>query len=428
MTILFMEMTLIMNRKFLILLATLLLVLPSFAQDDVQPMSLELQLQLDELRDLVQEGRGLDELRPVNIRLPTRDEVEVYFAEVIEAEFSPELLTETTAFYRAFNFLPDDFDLVGELSDLYSAQVAGFYDTETQTLNVILMSGQVPDSGLPFLERVVFVHEYIHDLQDQHFQLDSLFETATSSDHELAILALIEGDATFIMNNYVRAESQLNPLGTIASLITGGLQAGNLTLPPDLPDILGAELLFAYDVGEPFVRELVIDGGIENVNNAFSNPPMSTEQVIHPEKYLAQEMPIEVTLPDLTEMNLTSLTSGVLGEFYLRQYLATQDLSRADINLASTGWGGDAYAIYAADSGEELLVWRTVWDSETDRDEFITVYIQWAELNSGVMGDTDDENVTCYQAEDTLCIIIDDEVTVLHGATTVVELVLDTIR
>jgi hypothetical protein len=136
-------------------------------------------------------------------------------------------------------------------------------------------------------------------------------------------------------------------------------------------------LLFPYEFGDEFARFLYEEGSYPALDAAWVNPPQSTEQILHPEKYRADEGPSLVTLPDLQPVlgdDWTLAAESVLGEFMLEQYLA-QHLNETQVETAVTGWGGDRFAIYANEAnGSFLMVLHNVWDTVADSTEFAALY------------------------------------------------------
>jgi hypothetical protein len=120
------------------------------------------------------------------------------------------------------------------------------------------------------------------------------------------------------------------------------------------------------------------------VDEAYSDPPRSSEQILHPEKYLEGDEPQIVALPPLTDTlgaGWRLVEAETLGEFQTGLYLA-QQVDQATADLASAGWDGDQYALYVQD-GAEVLAFATVWDSPEDREEFVAAYAQYAEAKYG---------------------------------------------
>jgi hypothetical protein len=199
---------------------------------------------------------------------------------------------------------------------------------------------------------------------------------AASPDAYLAALALVEGDATVTMNLYSEAAVLQNPSDAFELLLEGAL-SGSLILPPGIPDGLEQELVFPYDSGMGFVAELYNEAGSwELVNDAYTNLPTTTEQILHPEKYLAGEGGVSVHGGDLSwgVDSWTLLYDTTLGEFYLRQYLRGIMPSNQAARVAA-GWGGDHFRLWQNDETGELA-WSLyiAWDTPEDEAEFAELF------------------------------------------------------
>ncbi|MCA9892297.1 MAG: hypothetical protein KC615_04905 [Anaerolineae bacterium] len=392
-----------LNKKLLMLVCLLvLLIVSSVSAQDTEPGQALLD-QFDALETFTQQTRGLDEIGTFNIVFPTRDDLAIYLENVMTEQLNSEYVAEAMAFYSAFDFLPRDYDIVGAYNELYMAQIAGFYDTETKNMNVLLLTSEELGDKLPLLEQIIYVHEYTHTLQDMNFDLDAYMgELADLSyDEALARQALVEGDATYVMSLFTMFAAQSNPLGASLQLLLSGAQTGTLSLPSDTPEILGAELLFPYEEGQNFVSEIYDELGWGGVNSAFANPPASTEQILHPEKYLANELPATIALPDVSSElgeGWQIISQGRMGEFYLQQYLLTV-LRGSVARPAAAGWGTDALAIYVSDTGGQAWVLHLEWDTPEDEAEFRAAYEEFAAeryseaLSNGCWAD--DTRVTC---------------------------------
>lgn len=353
------------------------------AQDDISPA---LRDQLDQLKTYAEQARQLEPLETLVILFPARADVAAMIADEL-ANYNADEVAEDLLFYTAFDLLPPDTDIIGLLRDLYTGQIGGFYDTERNEMNVLRISGAALGDGLPLIERITFVHEYVHALQDQHFDLDGLLaggDDANETGHDVSFarLALVEGDATFILNVYTQQEVQRNPLGALLQVTLGGLSAGNLTLPAGTPAIIGEELLWPYLGGERFVRALYADGGWQAVNAAYDNPPQSTEHILYPDTYLAGDMPQRVTLGDANLPDDWQLgTDGTMGAFYLEQVLAAH-IANGQAETAVQGWGGDAYRIYRNETGDIAWQMHLVWDTPQDASEFDAAFADYAQART----------------------------------------------
>ncbi|MBZ0277580.1 MAG: hypothetical protein K8I60_15650, partial [Anaerolineae bacterium] len=334
-----------MMKRLCLIGILLLVVVGGAAAQDAATISSALEQQLTAIETITSQVRDLDIITPVERRFPSRADVVDYFTRLFQQELDDETAWRETQFYVAFDLLPVDVDLRAVYLEFLTSPsgVAGFYDTDTKDMNVLLISGGTLGDKLPILEQITYAHEYTHALQDQHFSLDALgFDSLDNPDASLAALSLVEGDATATMTLFLQNLALDNPM-ILAGVLLQGFQAGAFTLPEGTPEFIITEQTFPYEAGMGFVNQLRIDGGWARVNDAFTNPPVSTEQIIHPAKYLAGEMPQEVTLPDSTGLlgdGWERILDRPLGEFYLRSYLRTQ-LTSSQAHKAASGWGGD---------------------------------------------------------------------------------------
>lgn len=399
-----------MYKKLLALICMITwVIIGSVSAQDTEPGA-ELLEQFETMETFTREARGLDEVGTFNIVFPSRDDLAAYLETALREELAPEYVEEAMAFYAAFDFLPRDYDIVGAYESLYMAQIAGFYDPETKNMNVLMLSSDELGDKLPLLEQIIYVHEYTHTLQDMNFDLGAYMGEIEnlSYDEGLARQALVEGDATFVMSIYTAFVAQANPLGASLQLLLSGAQTGTLTLPSDTPAILGDELLFPYEQGQRFVSDIYDARGWDGINRAFAQPPTSTEQVLHPEKYLTNEHMPPIELPDASSTlgeGWQMVNQGRMGEFYLQRYLATI-LRNSTARTAAAGWGMDAFAIYENETEQQAWVLHLEWDTPEDEAEFLAAYDEFtAERYTQAMPDVgcwaDDVQVTCLSEEGT---------------------------
>lgn len=388
-----------MKRLLLLLVLLLGIVGGVAAQDDVtSPISPALAAQLDDLEAQVHDLRGWVALHEVERLFPSVAEAQAHFAQLLAEEITPEILREETQFYRAFDFFNPEIDLLSTYTALLQDQVAGYYDSDTDEMNTLLISGdgQLGDS-LPLLERTIYVHEYVHALQDQYTDALAAMDEIESPDRILAALALIEGDASLVMQDYLTAVVAENPMAALGLLATS--MTGTGQIPPDTPEILVEELMMPYVQGMEFVLALRERGGWDTVNAAYENLPVSSEQILHPQKYIDGEQPVTVELQptdNLMTATWEPLLERTLGEFYLQQYLSTQ-LGGRTARAAAAGWGGDLYRIYYDENADEIAwVMRLAWDTEADAAEFDAAYRAFATERTGA-----DEVDRCWEDADT---------------------------
>jgi len=402
-----------MKHIFAICTALLSLGLSVQAQD-ASPFNEALSSHLQALQDVTVTLRELEALQPVDVRFSTREELRAKY-DVLLAD--PEQQADTQRqqrVFRAFDLLSAEDDLQAIYEELYASQVAGYYDSEAKYLSVIAPEGREARPSLPLLDQIIFVHEFTHALQDQHFDLNGYLGAEgeeVRGDELLARLALVEGDATLIMNVYTQRISAANPLGVLLQLGQASLQNPALVIPPDAPPIVQRQLLWPYEQGEFFVSTLFRQGGWQAVNAAYANPPRTTEQVFEPQKYLDGEEGQPISLPDASAalgQDWALAEDGVLGQFFLREWLRTQ-LEREPASSAANGWGGDAYHLYEDGAGRFAIAFASVWDSAAEQGEFAQALRAMLEARQAQPLQARADGLLCATAADVACLSLSQE-------------------
>ena len=291
----------------------------------------------------------------------------------VERQFTEENPTDYVAAYdrllTRLGLFPADADLAETYVELLGSQVLGLYDEETDTLYVVAREG-----GLGATEKVTLAHEIGHALQDQHFDLGTVVpEGRDQGDAVLGALSLVEGDATLAMTLW--ATTNLTPQEAL-ELVEDAQDPEQAAILERTPPILREGLVFPYEAGLTLALGLRSEGGWAGVDAAFDRPPASTEQVIHPEKYDANEAPVPVDLPSDLAARMGPGWSldleDTFGELQLRIWLQTAGDREPDDSEGATaeGWGGDRLGYLAGPDGAEAVVMRTVWDDAASADRF----------------------------------------------------------
>ncbi|MCA1815800.1 MAG: hypothetical protein LC746_05220, partial [Acidobacteria bacterium] len=327
----------------------------------------------------------------------SRAEIERMLLKNLDEETKPEEIRADELTLKKLGLIPADFQMRPFLVSVLTEQILGYYDPKSQTFYLadwIDLDGQQP----------VISHELTHALQDQHFDLKRFDHWKRGdADAELAAHALVEGDATWEMTLYVLKDARraLAMLKSVGSAQTTKIDAA--------PQSLRASLLFPYEQGMNWARQLYQRGGWKAVDEAFTSLPQSTEQIIHPEKYFAHEAPARVDLPDLAPAlgrGWRRIDYDVNGEWgyylILNEFLKNDDESRR----AAAGWGGDRYALYEnARTHETTLAQLSAWDTEQDAREFYDAYVKRTERRYGIRGSNqstvgDDSAVNMFMTTD----------------------------
>ena len=275
--------------------------------------------------------------------------------------------------WELLGILSPEQDIVQLQLSLLTDQIGGFYDPGDESMVV------VGDDSTP-LPLIVWTlaHEYVHALQDQEFDLDAIDESIGEENYDalLAVRALVEGDATIAGTQYTRATLSLEELGTLTA---SGASSGDALDPATRA--LRELLRFPYDTGVRYVLSLIQRGGWSwsAVNRAYVRPPASTEQVMHPDKYLAGEAPLEVDLPNLEAVlspGWEEVRRNITGEFFTGVLLES-GIDAPTARQAAAGWGGDAYVLYRNESGQGLMTMKSRWDTNDDLHEFWTALVDF---------------------------------------------------
>jgi hypothetical protein len=355
-----------------------------------------------ELEANVLDLTGLTLVVPVDQTLITqtelRDRIESDFAE----EVTPEDVRRDTLVLSTFDFLDQDYDLYTALIDLYSEGVLGFYDPETTEFVVVSN-----DDALDVAEQLTHVHEYVHALQDQHYNLDLIDDENIDTEAATAFRALAEGHASFVEVLYLTSGyfSDEEIEGILAAI-----EEEDSSYLENIPPIIVADLEFPYSAGFTFVMDIYQQGGFEALEEVWQNPPKTTEHILHPEQYRAQDLPQNVTLPDLTNAlgeEWQLLDEDTFGEFYLRQYLG-QQLNEDSVKMAATGWDGDRYAVYENKAeGELVMVLRLAWDEAAEGAEFNEIFPQYPAYLFETNDSSNEDGLECWSGSDAvICLYV----------------------
>lgn len=323
---------------------------------------------LTECEKTASEMRNLKFKKKVEYLHIDTEEVEQLINKRIDEEYPQDKLENMLLAYQKLGLIETAKNLREILIEMLIEQLAAFYDHKTHKL-YLRKDLQLSQS----LQEAVLTHELTHVLQDQNFNLSSLpIESKDNQDKALASISLIEGDATLVFSSYLVKYGKIALKDIFAFSLAGQekfLQA---------PFVFRRNATFPYLEGLKFVEVLYDEEGWRGVDKAYKNPPQSTEQIIHPEKYLwEKDEPVEIKLPDLTEVlddDWELIEDNVLGELNTR-LLFRQFLGVFRAAKPSRGWDGDRFHVYKLKKENDLiLVWQTVWDTTKDAEEFFHYY------------------------------------------------------
>ncbi len=315
-----------------------------------------------DLAAAVERAVGLHYRRAPVVALRSRDQVRAYLDRKIDQELPPAELAASARAYRAFGLIPDTTDLRKLLLDLYSEQVAGFYDPDSSVLYLVRGAD-------PMMVRMVLSHELVHALQDQYTRLNAILKLRRQNDRQEAGQAMAEGQATVAGLKALFPGADLGSLGGLQRQAREGLRAQQEAMPvfADAPLILREDLLFPYAAGAEFIQDFEQRRRSPDEEPYGARMPISTEQVLHPAKYTAGERPARIRLS--APAGDTLVYDDDFGEFDIGIALQAWGLGEVDALAAAAGWDGDRFELLGSRAGT-ALVWVTAWDTATDATEF----------------------------------------------------------
>lgn len=358
-----------------------------------------LQERLQSALAYVSEIRSLPAKTEVKGRLIRRPEIERFITGELDAETPPDVLEATTAILYGFGTVDRTFDYRKTIIELMTSQLLGFYDPKQKTFFVGGdLSGDEAD--------VTLWHELVHALQDQHYDLSHLTDfQPDGGDRQSAVHALAEGDATSAM-----LDALLKPRGGTALEVPEGLlQAQTLlgSAMSNAPPILVRSLLAPYTDGLAFTNYLRRKGGFAAVDDAWRSPPESTEQLLHPEKFLKREAPLVVPLPPPPGFapDLKERFHDVMGEQTVRLFLE-EWLPGRTATAAAADWGGDRMSAFADEARKRwAFAWHLRFDTPAAAERAFVAFSRAAPLmETGAKGPLPDDSAKTKPRGDKLCL------------------------
>jgi len=332
------------------------------------------------IEEQVEKLRGLSLSNQVSRKTLPQAELRQRVMQDFFADYTIEDSQKDALILDLFGFLEKDYDLYNLYLDLYSEQIAGFYDDETREM--VVVQGEAFSGS----EKMTYAHEFTHALQDEAFDLKNglkLDEDYCLQDSEYcaSVQALVEGDATLTETLWFLEHSTNQDKKDIFKMFDNYQSPIFDSAPPFLKE----DFLFAYSQGLEFVQSLYDSGGFDAIDAAYLNPPLSTEQILHPNRY-PDDVPVILNVPNFSGMlddGWVEIDRNNLGEWYTYLLLAKAFDPSFRINDeqakdSAEGWGGDQYVVYHnPDTNQEILVYRSDWDTQKEADEFWSQFTKY---------------------------------------------------
>ncbi|MFB3737741.1 MAG: hypothetical protein ACE14W_02100 [Candidatus Velamenicoccus archaeovorus] len=317
------------------------------------------------VEDQIQQVRELRFVDPVAVDAVDHDEMVHDLEASFDESYPASLYRRRSLAWQTLGAIPPGTDLRAVLERFAGSQVIGFYDTLTKQL--VFLGGEEPS---PY-ERVTLAHELTHALDDQHFGLsrvDHLGITCRDEAAEAAVGA-VEGSATYFMLAYAQR------FLSIQEQLQVGLQTGPSTA--GIPPFVLQTQTWPYTAGLGFMQAMDARGGIEAIDRALQHFPLSTEQVMHPERY-PNDVPTPVDVPQVAAglgPGWKDLDVMEVGEAFLSILLGLR-IDGTTAASAAEGWDGGIYRAWS-DGDRVALELSTVWDTSRDASEFASAMDAW---------------------------------------------------
>ena len=312
-----------------------------------------------EISTFVEEERGLSFKEPATVTVLD----ETAFTERVFEDFDEdeEQIRTNERVLKALGLLAPDVDLVADLRRFAAVGVLGFYDPETGEL---VVRGSELTPGL----KSTIAHELVHALDDQWFELHRPEYDDRDDEIGFGFSAVVEGNAERISEQYV---SSLSPEERAAAQREELEAAGSIDLG-SFPPFLIQSVIAPYVLGPTLVEVVMSVDGQDGLDAAFENPPLTSEQVMWPDRYLADDQPIVVAAPSADG---EIVDEGAFGALALQLMLA-EIIGFDPARQAAEGWGGDWYVAW--EDGETTCVRAEfVGDTATDTSEIADALTQW---------------------------------------------------
>jgi hypothetical protein len=347
---------------------------------DPDQISADVLSQMAEIEVQVETLRGLNANSTVHRSLLTQQQLRQNVIDELLADYTDQEALDDAFVLSQFGLLVRDFPLHDFYIDLYSEGIAGYFDDEAQRMYVL----QGSEFGGP--ERITYAHEFVHALQDQRYDLDEGLgfndETCEEDSERCAALSsLVEGDATLLEEQWLRTYATSEDLMDLMEYY----DALDMQVFERAPRFIQEDLLFPYLSGVEFVRALYDEAGWAGVDQAYLNPPVSTEQILHPDRF-PDDVPDVLVVPQIAEFLGSAwrkVDADVLGEWFTRLVLE-EFIGTAEAYEAAEGWGGDYYLAFEhRESEQSILVLLSSWDTVRDAHEFAAAFRLYGDARFG---------------------------------------------
>lgn len=326
-----------------------------------------------QIENEVEQIRGLSAIDKIDYEVIEKSQLKSILNERFDEVYPGNKFDNMEQAFKIIGLVDTHIDLKDIIMRVYDEQVAAFYDYEAKKLFMVENSLHTKSIRDMFL-----AHELTHMLQDQHYNLIRMgIDDYSNDDRLMGLSSLLEGDATYCMNKFYLNNAGLNLFFDLAAGLFMELKQSEID---NAPSYIKESLLFPYMKGLVFATTIYELDNSQLLHDVFTDPPVSSEQIIHPEKYFAQRDDPDIpTLPDLSDLyrekSLVQLYHNTMGEFGINIWLK-EEVPADRARRASEGWDGDRYVVFRHATNPDIhgYLMFTTWDSSDDASEFAETY------------------------------------------------------
>ena len=346
---------------------------PTITPYPTSVLDTQMKNEIDLIQSQVVQERELQPKFQVPVVLLTSNELRTNVVNDFLADYTDEDAADDVYRLSIIGLLDPGFDYRTFYVNVLSEQIAGYYDSDVKEMFV------VGDQGFNGAEHLTYAHEFTHVLQDENYGLKTNLKynddyCEVNSEYCTAVQAMIEGDATLSeftwLQNYATDQDKSQVVQFYNTFKSPVLDSA--------PAFFKDDFVFPYSQGFTFIQYFHDAGGWSAVDAVFKNPPVSSEQILHPSLY-PSDTPVPVDLPDMSSAlgkNWRQVSSDVMGEW--STYLILKDgidenarLDDSTAQSAAAGWGGDKFTVFHNDNANTTaFVMKGLWDTANDASEF----------------------------------------------------------
>ena len=328
---------------------------------------------LDDLKDIM----GFGPRRPVRLTSITKAQFRRLYQKRMRAEQDRREIRNEVTFLRLFGLVPEDFDYEETVLDLLGEQAWALYDYKRRKM-------YLADWAPPDAREYALLHELVHAVDDQNFNLNSYVQSARESEQQLARLAAMEGQASWVMTEWVMRQSEKslvnNRILAITTASATRFEAQQFPVYESTPLYFREVLIFPYTDGLLFQHDMVERFGTEGFRRVFDQPPGTTQQILQPELYLQGVAPPAPKLPGVPlPKGFKRTYDGTFGQLDHR-ILLEHHLGDDDRSALLDQWSGAGFEVFESRREQQAVLRYAVrWGSLEAAREYYHLYRQVCE-------------------------------------------------